>query len=89
MLEASQGMLMFAPTLHITMAELLAECPAAGQVLARRGMACVGCVMAPFETLGEAARAYGTDPGELLRAVEAVRRRVPHGGKASRRQRRS
>jgi hybrid cluster-associated redox disulfide protein len=73
-------------TLQTTMAELLEECPAAGQVLARRGMACVGCVMAPFDTLGEAARAYGTDPDELLHAVSAVqrrsvRRRVPLDGR--------
>lgn len=61
----------------MTMAELLAEYPAAGQVLARRGMACVGCTMAPFETLGEAAVAYAADPGELLQEVTAITRRVP------------
>ena len=77
---------MRALTLQTTMAELLEDCPAAGAVLARRGMACVGCVMAPFETLGEAARAYGTDPDELLHAVSAVRsralrRRVPIQGR--------
>ncbi len=63
-------------TLETTMAELLEECPEAGQVLARRGMACVGCDMAAFETLGEAARSYGVDPDELLRAVTVVRRRA-------------
>ena len=71
-------------TLLTTMAELLEECPKAGQALARRGMACAGCVMAPFETIGEAAVAYGVDPDELLHAVSAVRdrkarRRVPLG----------
>lgn len=64
---------MQALTLQTTMAELLEECPAAGQVLARRGMACVGCVMAPFETVAEAARAYGADPVELLREVTGAR----------------
>ncbi len=62
-------------TLETTMAELLARRPEAGPVLARRGMACVGCVMAPFETIGEAARAYGADPEDLLRALSGPRAR--------------
>jgi hybrid cluster-associated redox disulfide protein len=65
---------MQALTLQTTMAELLEECPAAGPVLARRGMACVGCVMAPFETVAEAALAYGADPAELLREVTGAPR---------------
>lgn len=56
-------------TIHITMAELIARWPAAGPALARRGMACVGCSMARFETVQEAAAAYGVDPDELLRDV--------------------
>jgi hybrid cluster-associated redox disulfide protein len=48
-----------APTVHTTIAELIDEWPAARAVLARRGMACVGCAMARFETIKEAARTYG------------------------------
>lgn len=59
------------------MAELLAGWPAASSVLAARGMACVGCAMARFETVGEAAVAYGFDPQELLREVAAGKGR-PH-----------
>lgn len=51
---------------QLTMADLLAGWPAAGHVLARRGMACVGCSMARFETVEEAADAYGFSAAELL-----------------------
>ena len=34
---------------HLTMADLLAGWPSARAVVARRGMACVGCAMAPNE----------------------------------------
>ena len=56
-------------TIHITMADLIAGWPAAGPLLVRRGMACVGCAMARFETVGEAAAAYGFDPEPLLQDV--------------------
>jgi hybrid cluster-associated redox disulfide protein len=74
-------------TCDMTVAELLSGWPAAGPALARRGMACVGCAMATFETVGEAARAYGVDPEELLRAVASAARsrRRGAGGARSRR----
>lgn len=56
-------------TVHLTMAELIEHWPSAAPVLARRGMGCVGCTMARFETVEEAAAAYGFDPEELLREV--------------------
>ena len=57
------------PTIHISMSNLIAAWPAARKVLARRGMACVGCTMARFETLSEAAVAYDFDPQEFLREI--------------------
>jgi hybrid cluster-associated redox disulfide protein len=62
----------------MTIAELLASTPAAGETLARHGMACVGCPMARFETLGEAAAAYRLDGPAMLREIarrQARRRR--------------
>src|SRR5688572_6012934 len=41
-------------------------------VLMRHGMACVGCPMAPFETLAEAAREYRVDPAAILREMKAL-----------------
>jgi hybrid cluster-associated redox disulfide protein len=55
------------PDLEMSIADLIAACPYAGAALARRGMACVGCPMARFESVTEAAAAYGADPIELLR----------------------
>jgi hybrid cluster-associated redox disulfide protein len=55
------------------MAELLAAFPCAKGVLSRRGMACVGCPMARFETLSEAASAYRFDAAALLREISTAR----------------
>jgi hybrid cluster-associated redox disulfide protein len=57
------------PTVDSTMAELLEAFPCARAVLSGRGMACVGCPMARFETLAEAARAYQFDAADLLRQM--------------------
>ena len=66
-------------SMQLTMADLVAAWPAAGHVLARRGMACLGCSMARFETIEEAAVAYGFDPAtlrdEISRAVHTRSRR--------------
>jgi hypothetical protein len=35
---------------------------------------CIGCAMAPFETLGEALQAFGLEPGRVLRALERALR---------------
>lgn len=50
-------------------ADVLAANPASARLFIERGMGCVGCPFAPFETVGEAARAYGMDPGDLARAL--------------------
>jgi hybrid cluster-associated redox disulfide protein len=49
-------------------------------VFLRRRMACVGCVMAPFMTLEEAARAYRLPLDEFLRELN---REPPDGSKAT------
>ncbi len=54
------------PVSHWTVAETFARCPEVIPVFHRMGMACIGCVMAPFETLAEAAEAYDLDVGKLL-----------------------
>jgi hybrid cluster-associated redox disulfide protein len=50
----------------LTVTELLAACPQAIPVFLSHRMACVGCSMAAFETLGEAARIYGIRLDEFL-----------------------
>jgi hybrid cluster-associated redox disulfide protein len=54
------------PNPDATIADLLDAHPAAAAVLLRRGMACVGCTMSPFETVAEAAREYRINLNSLL-----------------------
>ena len=44
----------------------LGRWPAATDVFVRRGMACPGCAMAPFETLVEVAAVYGQEATGFL-----------------------
>jgi len=61
-----------------TVADVLACWPEAAPAFTRLRMACVGCPMAAFETLDEAARAYGLDPDAVYAAVKrAVASRPP------------
>ena len=66
-----------------TIERVLDACPHATAVLLRRGMACVGCAMAPFETLTEATREYHLDLAEVLAElrVEHSRRGVGEGSR--------
>jgi hybrid cluster-associated redox disulfide protein len=63
---------------RFTVAEVMARYPRAGRVFFHHGMACVGCAMAPFDTLAEVAAVYGLDlrafVAELGRLVGATRR---------------
>ena len=54
------------PQLDQSVEEILARWPATARVFIRRKMACVGCIMAPFQTLRAAARSYGIPEAELL-----------------------
>lgn len=53
-------------------ADMLARRPEIARVFLRRGMACVGCAMAPFMTLREAAASYGLPLDELLAELAAA-----------------
>ncbi len=56
----------------LTVAELLARAPSAAIAFVRHRMACVGCAMAPFDTLDEAAAVYGLDLPAFLNEVGAL-----------------
>lgn len=57
------------PRLDQSVEEILARWPATARVFIRRKMACVGCIMAPFQTLKAAARSYGIPEVELLAEI--------------------
>jgi hybrid cluster-associated redox disulfide protein len=58
--------------LNMLVSDVLAASPAAARVFVERGMGCVGCPFAPFETVSEAAREYGIQPSELANALAAM-----------------
>jgi hybrid cluster-associated redox disulfide protein len=49
-----------------TVAALLSREPRAARVLLDRGMHCVGCAIAPFETIAEICAIYGVSLERLL-----------------------
>lgn len=55
-----------------TMDAIMSETPAAIRVLLRYGMLCVGCPIAPFHTVSEAAREHDLDENQLRRDLEAA-----------------
>lgn len=61
---------------ELTLAELLARWPQAIPVFLRHQMACVGCTMAPFETLSDVTAIYGIPLPhflyELQQAIEPL-----------------
>ena len=57
---------------RILMADLMAAWPQVIPVLLERHMACVGCDMARFETLADAAKIYGLDLRRLMADLSRV-----------------
>ena len=55
----------------MTMDEIMRRWPQAIRVVIRTGMLCVGCPVASFHTVSDAAREHGLDETALRRALEA------------------
>jgi len=60
------------PRLDQPVKEIIARWPATARVFIGRKMACVGCTMAPFQTLAAAARAYHLSEASLLAEMQAA-----------------
>ena len=54
----------------MTMDVIMREWPATIRVILDRGLLCVGCPVASFHTLSEAAREHSVDQGTLYRDIE-------------------
>jgi len=64
-----------ASLLRLPLTELLAALPP--RAVKPLGLsACLGCAMAPFETVGEAVRIMGCDAQRVSRALEAALRKA-------------
>lgn len=62
----------YAGLLQRNVASLMEGHPQIVQIFLQRRMACVGCSMAKFETLQDAARIYGVDPHNLAADIRAT-----------------
>lgn len=72
---------MIEPLIHLehTVEQTLDQFPVLAAVFVRRGMTCVGCAMARFDTLADAARSYGQVAEALLAELNgAARNEVDH-----------
>jgi len=67
--------------LEQTVERTLNQFPLLAAVFVRRGMACVGCAMARFDTLGEAARSYGQEAENFLAELDITARNGADGGR--------
>jgi hybrid cluster-associated redox disulfide protein len=70
-MSTCQEMLMAAtlPTKEMTVAEVLETWPETVEVFQALKTACVGCVMAPFDTLADVARIYELELDMVLEAL--------------------
>ena len=59
-------------TADLMVADVLARWPQTIPVFTHHRMGCVGCAMAPFETLAEVAVIYGLDLGCFLNELEQI-----------------
>lgn len=57
-------------TADLSVSDVMERWPATIAVFQAYRMACVGCLMAPFDTLAEAAHNYRLDVDELMRALQ-------------------
>jgi hybrid cluster-associated redox disulfide protein len=64
----------------LTVAEVLARWPQTISVFMRHRMACVGCAIAPFETLAEVAAIYDLELSYFLSELEQL---IAQGGDAN------
>ncbi|RUW54859.1 DUF1858 domain-containing protein [Mesorhizobium sp. M1A.F.Ca.ET.072.01.1.1] len=55
-----------------TMDGIMRETPAAIRVVLQHGMLCVGCPIAPFHTVSDAAREHELDEDQLRRDLEVA-----------------
>ena len=59
-------------TANLTVAEVMDRWPQTIKFFLRYRMACVGCAIAPFETLAEVAAIYGLDLNRFLSELEQI-----------------
>lgn len=56
-------------TKNMSFAELVQKYPEAAQILFQKGMHCIGCGMASYETIEQGAMVHGIDAEELVKEM--------------------
>ena len=56
----------------MTLGEVVSKYPAAAEVMLKRGLHCVGCGIAAFETIEQGAFAHGMNEKELDKMVKEI-----------------
>ncbi len=74
-LEMDHGIPPLSPKSSV--ADLLDRYPQAIPIFIQHGMSCVGCSMAAFETLEDAARIYGIEFSQFLHEIEEILKVLP------------
>ncbi len=59
-------------TAGLSVEDVMQAWPATIRVFLRRRMACIGCEIAPFHSIAEAARVYGMAPDALLSELRDI-----------------
>lgn len=62
---------------HMTIAELLSRWPESAPVFHRHGMACVGCALASFCSVADAAETYGLPLEQFLAELAPIAGNAP------------
>ena len=57
---------------EMKISEVLAQWPATADVFHKHAMACVGCVVAPFYSIADAANVYSLPEDEFIAELSAV-----------------
>ena len=60
------------PIGEMTVEDVLRRWPKTADVFGRHNMACVGCPVAPFYTVSEAAAVYKLSPSDFVAELEGV-----------------
>lgn len=71
------------PTQEMTVAEVLESWPETVEVFQALKTACVGCVMAPFDTLADVARIYELELDTVMGALHQAVQTNPDGQPAA------
>ena len=65
----------------MTFGEIMEKNPKAGEILMNKGLHCIGCHMAMYETLEQGALMHGLNPDKLVKELNKVSKTPKKKGK--------